>query len=193
MKKTFENAPKNEGTFRFRRFSRKISRLAGDAEAVDALGRRGMRALLSVMSALAIAIALFLPTTMSAKAGHRVHSNPYATVDFGRYHGPRHYRAGRYYAPRHRYRAGRYYGPRHRHHRRHRGSSFSIIIGGGAPHHYRPAPRYIAPPVIPARPVYRLTNAHINWCHARYRSYRVSDNSFQPYHGPRKACISPYR
>lgn len=36
------------------------------------------------------------------------------------------------------------------------------------------------------------SDAHISWCYDRYRSYRVSDNTFQPYHGPRKPCISPY-
>lgn len=35
-------------------------------------------------------------------------------------------------------------------------------------------------------------NAHVQWCYNRYRSYRASDNSFQPYHGPRKQCYSPY-
>jgi len=34
--------------------------------------------------------------------------------------------------------------------------------------------------------------AHINWCHDRYRSYRAYDNSFQPYHGGRKQCFSPF-
>jgi hypothetical protein len=35
-------------------------------------------------------------------------------------------------------------------------------------------------------------NAHIDWCYARYRSYRASDNTFQPYNGPRRQCLSPY-
>lgn len=35
-------------------------------------------------------------------------------------------------------------------------------------------------------------DAHTSWCYDRYRSYRASDNTFQPYHGPRKPCISPY-
>jgi GH18 family chitinase len=35
-------------------------------------------------------------------------------------------------------------------------------------------------------------NAHVNWCYNRYRSYRAYDNTFQPYHGPRRQCISPY-
>ncbi|MGV3652562.1 MAG: BA14K family protein, partial [Devosia sp.] len=26
----------------------------------------------------------------------------------------------------------------------------------------------------------------------RYRSYRASDNTFQPYNGPRQQCVSPY-
>ncbi|HEV7434516.1 MAG TPA: BA14K family protein, partial [Pseudorhizobium sp.] len=25
-----------------------------------------------------------------------------------------------------------------------------------------------------------------------YRSYRASDNTFQPYNGPRRSCRSPY-
>jgi len=33
---------------------------------------------------------------------------------------------------------------------------------------------------------------HADWCIARYRSYRASDNSFQPLSGARKTCISPF-
>ena len=36
------------------------------------------------------------------------------------------------------------------------------------------------------------SNAHIQWCYDRYRSYRHSDNTFQPYNGPRRQCYSPY-
>ncbi len=35
-------------------------------------------------------------------------------------------------------------------------------------------------------------NAHLNWCYSRYRSYRAYDNTFQPYYGPRRQCVSPY-
>jgi hypothetical protein len=35
-------------------------------------------------------------------------------------------------------------------------------------------------------------SAHVRWCHNRYRSYRAWDNSWQPYKGPRRQCISPY-
>jgi hypothetical protein len=34
--------------------------------------------------------------------------------------------------------------------------------------------------------------AHLDWCHGRYRSYRESDNTYQPYSGGRKECVSPH-
>lgn len=52
------------------------------------------------------------------------------------------------------------------------------------------------PPVYYSQPVYRVAPganaAHVAWCERRYRSYRVWDNTFQPYHGPRRQCDSPY-
>lgn len=36
------------------------------------------------------------------------------------------------------------------------------------------------------------SNQHVNWCENRYRSYRVSDNSWKPNYGPRRVCVSPY-
>lgn len=41
------------------------------------------------------------------------------------------------------------------------------------------------------RRIYR-GDAHEHWCYRRYRSYRVWDNTFQPYRGRRRQCISPY-
>jgi BA14K-like protein len=35
-------------------------------------------------------------------------------------------------------------------------------------------------------------NAHVQWCYDHYRSYRASDNTFQPNNGPRRQCNSPY-
>jgi len=35
-------------------------------------------------------------------------------------------------------------------------------------------------------------NSHVSWCQNRYRSYRASDNTFQPYNGGRQQCRSPY-
>jgi hypothetical protein len=37
-----------------------------------------------------------------------------------------------------------------------------------------------------------MSQAHVQWCYDRYRSYRSSDNTFQPYQGPRRQCNSPY-
>lgn len=37
-----------------------------------------------------------------------------------------------------------------------------------------------------------LPTKHLRYCRSHYRSYRVSDNSFQPYHGPRQQCYSRY-
>lgn len=34
--------------------------------------------------------------------------------------------------------------------------------------------------------------SHVSWCYDRYRSYRSSDNTFQPLNGPRQQCYSPY-
>lgn len=49
---------------------------------------------------------------------------------------------------------------------------------------------------LASEPIYRPRNyggdAHVEWCYNRYKSYRASDNTFQPYNGPRRQCISPY-
>lgn len=44
------------------------------------------------------------------------------------------------------------------------------------------------PPRSPAR----LAAAHVQWCYDHYVSYREWDNSYQPYVGPRRTCLSPY-
>ncbi len=41
-------------------------------------------------------------------------------------------------------------------------------------------------------PAYASGDAHVRWCYNRYRSYRASDNTYQPYNGPRRQCNSPY-
>ena len=42
------------------------------------------------------------------------------------------------------------------------------------------------------RPAYRGVRSHTQWCYDRYRSYRASDNTYQPNYGPRRQCNSPY-
>lgn len=37
-----------------------------------------------------------------------------------------------------------------------------------------------------------LAAAHVEWCSNRYRSYSPRDNSYNPYRGGRRECISPY-
>ncbi|UVK52197.1 BA14K family protein [Mesorhizobium sp. AR02] len=51
---------------------------------------------------------------------------------------------------------------------------------------------YYAPPPRRYYRAGRLSNAHVQWCYNRYRSYRAWDNTFQPYNGPRQQCWSPY-
>jgi hypothetical protein len=108
-----------------------------------------------------------------------------------RYHNPRradrrHYQH-RYYDNRHR-RVHRHPPPRYRS----RGSDLGpaiagAIIGGIIVHQFHQQPR----PQPHAHGSY-LSSHHINWCRNRWRSYRVVDNSYQPYQGPRRVCISPY-
>lgn len=75
-----------------------------------------------------------------------------------------------------------------RHHRHYNGSGIYFGLGalgiGPAYDYYAPRRTYR---------VYRGSNAHVRYCYNRYRSYRASDNTFQPYNGPRRQCRSPYR
>lgn len=69
--------------------------------------------------------------------------------------------------------------------------ALGAIVGGAlmAPPVYAPPPPVY---VRPAYPPYAGGSAHVRWCYERYRSYRAWDNSWQPYHGPRRQCYSPY-
>ena len=102
------------------------------------------------------------------------------------------YYNGHYYGRGYVYRGypGRYYGGYNNYNYWAPGAAFlgGAIIGGilAAPRYYGP-PRYYAAP-----PRYYGGNVHVSWCYNHYRSYREWDNTFQPYHGPRRACRSPY-
>ena len=62
------------------------------------------------------------------------------------------------------------------------------------------SPRSIRASVVIAAPPPRrhavhygaINPRHYSWCAERYRSYHWRSNSFQPYHGPRQQCYSPY-
>ncbi len=85
----------------------------------------------------------------------------------------------------------------HRHHRHVRPLTGPQLYYS---YHYDHIPAYpvpifksIHPPLVIGPAVrYRAVSHHSAWCHARYRSYRAHDNSFQPYHGRRSQCWSPY-
>jgi len=90
-------------------------------------------------------------------------------------------------------RCGGYWnGPDRRHYRHHRRYDRR--------HYRRSYPRYYLGPPYPnyyyaqPRRYYGrgYGSGHVAWCYNRYRSYRAWDNTFQPYHGPRRQCRSPY-
>ncbi|MDF2998320.1 MAG: hypothetical protein K0R27_3957 [Xanthobacteraceae bacterium] len=92
-------------------------------------------------------------------------------------HGGRHYYNG--------YRGYGYYRPGYRRYGEwwYPGAAFAAgaLIGGAIAS--QPGPAYAAPAV---------GDAHVQWCMQTYRSYRPSDDTFQPYNGPRQPCVSPY-
>jgi hypothetical protein len=85
----------------------------------------------------------------------------------GHWRGHRHWRGHKNWRAHRHHRHGYYHG------RHWRWGGPSVVIGVG--------------------PRYRVGNRHVRWCRAQYVSYRKSDNSWKPHHGPRRACVSPYR
>lgn len=43
-----------------------------------------------------------------------------------------------------------------------------------------------------AHPTYRMSGEHVAWCSDHWRSYRASDNTYQPNSGARRVCTSPF-
>ena len=124
-----------------------------------------MNRLIAYALAAVVALGAFALAAPKAEAGVRVGVGIGFGVGPRYWHDPGFY--PRYFEPRYR----RYYRPRYY-----------------RPRYYRP--RYYRRPVVVRR---GLSNAHVAYCARRYRSYRVSDNSFQPYRGPRRQCRSRYR
>lgn len=136
--------------------------------------------LVSALAAACLAVAGFMMAGTAANAGgievriyerHTSYRHYERVTVFPRHHG---YRAHGYRL----HRPGYVY---------HRGLWFS--------------PRSMRAGVIVDRPIPRrhvvhyggaLTQNHYSWCADRYRSYHWRSNTFQPYHGPRRTCVSPY-
>jgi len=126
-----------------------------------------------------------LPATIGERPMADLHEVQSPVFGEREYYGAGQYRHGRGYwrghrgythrRPGYRYHSGYWYPP----------AAFiaGAIIGGAIA--AQPAPR--APSGS-----YHYGPAHVEWCMGRYRSYRASDNTFQPYSGRRQSCRSPY-
>jgi hypothetical protein len=152
-----------------------------------------MRKLFSTLCAGALALSMATPalaqgqdtTGLSSNRGpYMHHGDGYRMARDGRHHrdrGDRHhhgfYRHGGYGW----YNGHRGYRNYHHGYRYYNGWWFpgAAFIGGA-----------IIGSAIANSPSYG--SAHVRWCYDRYRSYRASDNTYQPYHGPRRQCRSPY-
>ncbi|MBW9056488.1 BA14K family protein [Rhizobium mesosinicum] len=143
----------------------------------------------AVMAAAVVATSFVPSQAIQMPAAPQVEkSSPVETVQYRRYYRPgyypRAYRPGWYGG----YRGYSYYRPGYR---RYNGYWYPLaafgagaIVGGAVV----AQPRYYAPAPAPSG----MTPRHVAWCENRYRSYRVYDNTFQPYNGPRQQCYSPY-
>ena len=138
-----------------------------------------MRRFATVGISAAVILSSFLPSqamVLPMKAPVTVNADV-VSVDYYRgyrHGGHRYYRGHRGYRD---YRPG---------YRQHNGYWFPLgafaagaVIGGA-----------LAQPAPPRRA--GINPRHYSWCSARYRSYDSYSNTFQPYHGPRQACLSPY-
>lgn len=154
-----------------------------------------MKKFLSATLALAMAGSMFLADVTVASAQHRDGFGNALSWREGRgrhWDGGRHWdRGGRHWDRSARYYRGdrRWRGDRRYWRGRDRGDAFAAgaaglvtgaIIGGVIANQNQP------------RRVIRSGGGHVDWCYSRYRSYRASDNTYQPYNGPRRQCNSPY-
>lgn len=119
--------------------------------------------------------------------------------------GGRHWRGGRNWDRGYRhggYDRGHYGRGHYNHHNGYDGYNSGLYLGLGLLPSYNDYDPYynnsyynepIYRPRVYRQRVYRHAgSSHVEWCYNRYRSYRERDNTFQPYHGPRQQCYSPY-
>ncbi|WP_371109622.1 BA14K family protein [Rhizobium sp. RCC_161_2] len=154
-----------------------------------------VRRLLSAVSATALSVLLAVSSIDPVAAGPiQPLPQPLLTQTTGPVSGVtevqyRHYRP--HYRPHHRpyYRPGYHHRPGYWH--GHRGYRY------GRPGYRRyndgwwyPMAAFTAGAIVGgavARPSHG--SAHVRWCANRYRSYRASDNTYQPTNGPRRQCV----
>jgi BA14K-like protein len=123
-----------------------------------------MKTILKSLAVAAFATFAGLAASAPAQAQERPYYGETDIIDVGGFYDDEGYRP-------------RYYRPRYHQ------NGFSLEFQFGQPRYY-----YQHRP----RPVIRLTQAHVNWCYNRYRTYDHRSNSFVIRHGQRAYCISPY-
>ncbi|MCV0397008.1 MAG: BA14K family protein [Rhizobiaceae bacterium] len=143
--------------------------------------------MLRILSSFAIAAVVGLTGLFSTPAPVLAQSAVVQLVGHRDYGPRRHYDDARRHYHWREHGRRHWHRPAYRHYRRHYPRPY-VEFHFGTPHYVRP--RYARPSYV--RPAMRFSPAHYRWCEARYRSYRTWDNSWQPYHGPRRQCISPY-
>lgn len=80
-----------------------------------------------------------------------------------------------------RYYGNRYNGNRYYRDRYYRHDNTGAIIGGLAA-------GAIIGGIIASQPRVSAGSSHADYCYSKYRSYRASDNTYQPTSGPRRQC-----
>ncbi|MEC9461576.1 MAG: BA14K family protein [Pseudomonadota bacterium] len=136
--------------------------------------------LVSALAAACLAVAGFMVAGTAANAGgievriyerHTSYRHYERVTVFSRHHGYRTH-GHRLHRPGYVYHRGLWFSPR--------SMRAGVIVD-------RPIPRHHVLHYGGA-----LTQHHYSWCANRYRSYLWRSNTFQPYHGPRRTCVSPY-
>jgi hypothetical protein len=164
-----------------------------------------MKKILSLLSAGALAISMVAP----AAAGGDTDMTPHPFAPGRSFHpgnlGNPGFSDVRRFSSRHHWSGG------HRYHHHHRGfyryGGYGWYNGYRGYRYYRPGYREYNGWWFPAAVLGGLGaaiignaivnsnhggSAHVQWCYDHYRSYRASDNTYQPYNGPRRQCVSPY-
>ncbi|MHA7774444.1 BA14K family protein [Roseibium sp. M-1] len=71
------------------------------------------------------------------------------------------------------------------------GYGYGYGNGGGYGGYHQPNVR-VRKQIVRRHKAHHGKTPHEKWCYGNYRSYRAFDNTFQPYDGPRKFCVSPF-